>query len=131
MANKKMTVIAKYEAISAMLNGNYEGEWSKDEAVAFLQERVEQTRKKNAGGSGEKKLTPEQEANEAIKTRIMAVLTANGEPMNLGELMKQVEGIKSNQHISALVTQLKNAGLVVRSEVKGKAHFAPATATED
>ena len=124
MANKKMTVIAKYEAISAMLNNTYEGEWSKDEAVAFLQEKMEQTRKKNAGGTGEKKMTPEQEANEAIKTRIMEVLAANGAPMTLGDLMEQVDGIKSNQHISALVTQLRNAKLVVRSEVKGKAHYA-------
>lgn len=92
---------------------------------------MEQTRKKNAGGTGDKKLTPEQEANEAIKVRIMEVLTANEAPMTLGELMKRVDGIKSNQHISALVTQLKNAKLVVRSEVKGKAHFAPATTSED
>ena len=130
MSNKKMTVVEKFEAISAMLSGNYNGDFTVEQAVEFLSERVAQTKKKNAGGGGEKKLTPEQVANEAIKARIMEVLTANGAPMNLGELMKQVDGIKSNQHISALVTQLKNAHLVERTEVKGKAHFAPATTSE-
>lgn len=129
--NKKMTVVEKFEAISAMLNGNYNGDFTVEQAVEFLGERVAQTKKKNAGGGGEKKLTPEQVANEAIKARIMEVLTANGAPMTLGELMKQVDGIKSNQHISALVTQLKNAHLVERTGVKGKAHFAPATTSED
>ena len=45
-------------------------------------------------------------------------------------MMKSIEGIKSNQHISALVTQLKNAHKVVRVEVKGKAMFRLPTAEE-
>jgi DNA-binding transcriptional regulator GbsR (MarR family) len=38
------------------------------------------------------------------------------------EIQKAV-GIESNQKASALIRQLKEANLVVRSEVKGKAYF--------
>ena len=57
MANKKMTVVEKFTAIGEMLNGTYEGELTKEQALSFIKERIEQTRKKNASGSGEKKLT--------------------------------------------------------------------------
>ena len=130
MANKKMTVVEKFTAIGEMLNGTYEGELTKEQALSFIKERIEQTRKKNASGSGEKKLTPEQVANEGIKENILALLATATEPMSLGEMMKSIEGIKSNQHISALVTQLKNAHKVVRVEVKGKAMFRLPTAEE-
>lgn len=130
MANKKMTVVEKFTAIGEMLNGTYEGELTKEQALSFIEERIEQTRKKNASGSGEKKMTPEQIANEGIKENILALLATATEPMTLGEMMKSIEGIKSNQHISALVTQLKNAHKVVRVEVKGKAMFRLPTAEE-
>lgn len=130
MANKKMTVVEKFTAIGEMLNGTYKGELTKEQALSFIEERIEQTKKKNTSGSGEKKLTPEQVANEGIKENILALLATATEPMSLGEMMKSIEGIKSNQHISALVTQLKNAHKVVRVEVKGKAMFRLPTAEE-
>lgn len=130
MANKKkMTVVEKFEAIANMLAGNYTGEFTPEQAQEFLAERITQTQKKNASG-GEKKMTPEQVANEGIKNEILALLATATKPMNLGEMMKRIEGIKSNQHISALVTQLKNAHKVVRVEVKGKAHFRLPTAED-
>jgi DNA-binding transcriptional regulator GbsR (MarR family) len=41
------------------------------------------------------------------------------------DIMKMV-GLESNQKTSALVRQLKEAGLVIRSESKGKAYFKKA-----
>ena len=131
MANKKkMTVVEKFEAIANMLAGDYTGEFTREQAQEFLAERITHTRKKNASSTGDKKLTPEQVANEGIKDEILALLSTATEPMSLGEMMKRIEGIKSNQHISALVTQLKNTHKVVRVEVKGKAHFRLPTAEE-
>lgn len=129
MADKKkgLTVIEKYTAISEMLNGTYEGDFSTEQALAFLTERIEQTAKKNASRSenGEKKLTPTQKANEVAKDGIVAYLTAMGKPQTVADIMKYAECCvgKSNQWATQMLTQLRNENRVVRTEEKGKAYY--------
>ena len=123
MANK-MKVVDKFGAIKEMLNGNSVENFSVADAVAFLDERIAITEKKNANGTGERKPTKTQLENEGIKEQILVGLSA--EPMSIGDMQKNIPAVAemSNQKISALLTQLIKAHLVVRSEVKGKAHFA-------
>lgn len=129
MADKKkgLTVIEKYTAISEMLNGTYKGDFSIEQALAFLTERIEQTAKKNASRSenGEKKLTPTQQANEVAKDGIIAYLTATGKPQSVADIMKYAECCvgKSNQWLTQMLTQLRNENRVVRTEEKGKAYY--------
>ena len=68
----------------------------------------------------------EQIANIGVKETIVAVLGEIGVPATIGDLQKASAELAefSNQKISALLTQLVKGGSVVRSEVKGKAHFA-------
>jgi hypothetical protein len=124
MANK-LKVVDKFGAIKAMLNGEPVENFSVADAVAFLDERIAITEKKNANG-GERKPTKEQIANEGVKDTIMAVLGEIGVPATITDLQKASAelGAFSNQKISALLTQLVKGGAVVRTEVKGKAHFA-------
>ena len=130
MADKKkgLTVIEKYTAITEMLNGTYEGEFSTEQALAFLAERIEQTAKKNASRSaetGEKKLSPTQKANETAKDGIIAYLAKIGTAQAVADIMKYAtvcEG-KSNQWLTQMLTQLRNENRVVRTEVKGKAYY--------
>jgi hypothetical protein len=86
----------------------------------FLKQRAELHAKKNAS----RKPTKAQEENEAIKTKILALLE-DGKFYTITEIQKAM-GLESNQKTSALVRQLKDGGAVVRSEVKGKAYFAKA-----
>ena len=46
--------------------------------------------------------------------------------MTISEIMENCEGIAGlkNQRVSAIVTQLKNAGKVIRTEEKKKAYFS-------
>lgn len=124
---KKMNMVAKYEAIKAMLNGEQVENFSIKEAVEFIEGRIEQVNKKNAGG-GERKPTKTQLENEGVKSTILSTLSAIGVPATINEVQKSSAelGELSNQKISALLTQLVKAGAVVRTEVKGKAHFAVA-----
>lgn len=124
---KKMNMVAKYEAIKAMLNGEQVENFSINEAIEFIEGRIEQVNKKNAGG-GERKPTKTQLENEGVKETIVSALSAIGVPATIGEVQKSSAelGELSNQKISALLTQLVKAGAVVRTEVKGKAHFAVA-----
>ena len=136
MADKKkgLTVIEKYTAISEMLNGTYKGDFSTEQALAFLTERIEQTAKKNASRSenGEKKLTPTQKANEVVKEQLVEYLTKISKPQTVMDLMKYATCCtgKSNQYVTQMLTQLRNEGRVVRTEVKGKPYYGVPSAEE-
>lgn len=116
MANKK-TVVQMYEEILAIPTLTAEQK-------SFIEKRIEITRKKNANRSENAKPTKVQLENEGIKSVILSVMTT--EPMTIGSIVKANAELAqySNQKISALLTQLLKANAVVRTEVKGKAHYA-------
>ena len=110
---KKMTIIEQYEAII----GKVENVLSASE-IEFLKERAELHAKKNAS----RKPTKGQEENEEIKAQILDFMV-KGKAYTITNIQKGV-GLDSNQKTSALVRQLKEANLVVRTEEKGKAYFS-------
>ena len=117
MANKK-TVVEMFEEIKALPGLT-------QEQVEFLEKRIEITKKKNASGSGENaKPTKTQIENEGIKNTIVSVLTTT--PTTITDLIKSSADLASytNQKVSALLTQLLKERREVRTEVKGKAHYA-------
>ena len=126
---KKMKMVEKFGAIKAMLNGEKVENFSVADAMEFLDGRIDQVNKKNASGNGERKPTKTQLANEGVKATLVEVLTASGKPMTIADIQKANAEMAelTNQKISALLTQLVKANEVVRTEVKGKAHFALAT----
>lgn len=114
MANK-MTIAEKYEAIIKKAKGVL----SKED-IAFLEDRKDKHLAKNAT----KKMTKAQVENEEIKAEILEAMKLDNF-YTVTDIMKMV-GLESNQKTSALVRQLKDAGLVIRSESKGKAYFKKA-----
>jgi len=131
---KKMKVVDKFVAVKALLNGE-SADLSVAEALSFIDERIAITEKKNASGSNaDRKPTAKQLENEGIKEQILAFLATQPNPVPMGEIMKGI-GIESNQRVTALVSSMLTErkgevnpdGKIVRTEVKGKAHFALAT----
>ena len=112
---KKMTIVEMYEAIM----GKCEGVLSKEE-LEFLASRKDLVAKKNAT----RKPTKAQEENEGIKAQILEYMS-DGVSRTVTDIQKAV-GIETNQKASALVRQLKEADLLVRTESKGKAYFTKA-----
>ena len=126
MANKK-TVVEMYEEILAI-------EGLTDEQKTFLEKRIEITKKKNANRGENAKPTKTQMENEGIKPVILSALETIGSPVSITNLIKGTAELAdySNQKISALLTQLLKENKVVRTEIKGKAHYSlPAPVTED
>ena len=127
---KKMNMVEKFGAVKAMLNGEKVENFSIADALKFLDERIAQTEKKNASSNGERKPTKTQVENEGIKEKIVEFLQSAEKPVTIGEICKAI-GIESNQKVSALVSQMLTVrkgvpnpdGIVLRTEVKGKAHF--------
>lgn len=115
MANKKMT---KRDYFTAILS---KYPLTADEQ-AFIEHELELLAKKN---SSEKKPTAQQVANEGIKAAIVAGMTPN-RLYTITEIQKEIPECAemSNQKVSALVRQLKDAGLVVKTEDKRKAYFS-------
>ena len=111
----KLTIVEKYKAII----GKCEGILSESE-ISFLKERAELHAKKNAT----RKPTKAQTENEGVKENILAFMEI-GKAYTVTEIQKAM-GIESNQKASALIRQLKEANLVTRNEVKGKAYFTKA-----
>ena len=89
----------------------------------FIKHELELLERKNTSG-GEKKLTAAQLENEKLKEAILV----NMEPdrlYSISEMMKEFECISglTLPKVSALITQLKNVGKVIRIEEKRKAYF--------
>ena len=94
------------------------------EMVAFIDHEIELLTRKNARG-GSRAQTATQKANEQTKQDILATMEV-GEKYTIGELIKIVPNCQEFQtsKMSALVRQLKEAGLVERTEIKRRAYFS-------
>ena len=92
--------------------------------VEFIDHEVELLTKKN---STEKKPTAKQTANEGIKTEVLKFMGEDPTRLfTVTELTKEVPNLPEDMSVNrmtALLRQLKDAGLVERTEDKRKALF--------
>ena len=123
MATAKMTKKDMFNEIINLMNGKA-STVTNDEIINFCTHEIELLNKKSSSSSG--KPTKTQVENEKYKEDILATLTEVDRPMTISEIMENCEGIAGlkNQRVSAIVTQLKNAHKVVRTEEKKKAYFS-------
>ncbi len=70
------------------------------------------------------KPTKTQIANEGIKQEIIDILSRADEGMTVGEILKLLEGEYTTAKITALLTQLRKAEIVVREVDKKVARYA-------
>ena len=126
MANKK-TVVEKFEAIKAMLNGEVVADFTTEEAMKFLAERIEITKKKNANRSAEP--TPKQLEKMALETEIenavVSAMEADTE-YTASDLVKLIAraDVLNTQKLTPRLTALVEANKVVKSTVKGRTNYA-------
>ena len=118
----KMTYVKALEIAMKAVEDNKEV----TEKLTALKESIS---KKN---SAERKPTATQKANEEYKKAILSVMEV-GKKYTIYELMKEVVELAdlSNQRVSALVRQLKDSGLVERTEEKRKAYFSKKAVVEN
>jgi predicted transcriptional regulator len=92
------------------------------EEKAFVEHELELLAKKNAS---DRKPTAKQTANESVKTAILDGMTS-GRLYTVTEILKEIPECAdlSNQKVSALIGQLKDAGLVVKTEDKRKSYYS-------
>lgn len=120
----RITKSQRFYDIIALLNGEAVSHGTTPAiAQQFIEHEIELLAKKNAK-TGEKKLTPKQIENEGFKTRIvehLSTLPEDSMGITCTAIWKAVPEMTSNQHVSSLVRQLKDAKIVKVREVKGQA----------
>lgn len=96
--------------------------------VDFIQGRIDALAKKASA----KKPTKEQKANEVIKSQIVDLLSG-GDALTIGEIQKSVPEFAdlASQKITALVSQLVKADVLVRGVRDKKAVFSLAEDTAE
>ena len=122
---KKMTKRDYFSAIRSYIESSADakvGNIPVDEVLGFIDHEVDLLAKKN---SSEKKPTAQQTANEGIKSAILAGME-HGRLYTITDLQKSIPECAelSNQKVSALIRQLKDAGLIVKTEDKRKSYFS-------
>lgn len=111
---KKVTIKEQLVEVAEVLRGI-----DREDLATFIDGRIEVLDKKTAN----KKATAKQEENEALKGEILALMaTDKDKRFTVGELIKTF-GV-SSQKMSALLTQMVNAGTVVRTVEKKVAYFS-------
>jgi predicted transcriptional regulator len=108
-----------------MFNEILKGYGLSDEHKAFLEGRIAQLDKKSTSKSD--KPTATQKANAELKDKILAEME-EGKSYTISDMLKALPSCAdlSNQKVSAVMKQMVEAGLVVRSEDKRKAYFSKA-----
>ena len=93
-----------------------------DEQKEFIKGRIAQLDKKASSSSG--KQTATQKANAELKDKILAEMES-GKAYTISDMLKSLECCAelSNQKVSAVMKQLVEGNLVVRTEDKRKAFF--------
>lgn len=117
---KKVTKKENFRKIIEVLKAN-----GREDLVEVMQHEIELIDKKANSG----KMTKTQEANETIKELMIAEMTRIARPVSITDLLKESPELaekvgNSNQKVSALMTQLKNAKIVVRTQDKKTALFS-------
>ena len=91
-------------------------------ALAFIDHEVELLGRKSASN----KMTKTQKENVGVKALIHDALFEIAKPVTITELMANSAELKqySPQKVSALLSQMKKSGEVIRTEDKKKAYFS-------
>ena len=120
MAERKgLTIKAGFEKALALYR-----ELGDAEMVAFFEKRLEQNAKKS---TGERKLTPHQQENEAIKEGILSNMSI-GTIYSIADMLCTFDCFPETMtpnRLAALLSQLGSRGSqsIVRIEEKGKAFY--------
>lgn len=133
MADKKkgLTIVEKYDVVKAMLNGTYKGEVSVADMVAFIDERMAQTAKKNSAKGGEPTKAQKEKMAEhtAIENEVLSVMVADTK-YTVSDLVK-LTSVDSTQRLTPRLTALVDNGKVAKTEDKGRSYYTLVVASDD
>lgn len=116
MANTKITIAEHYDRIVAILEGK--ATVTEDDKKFILDRKEKHTAKSSSISKAQAENAKTNEELVDKFTKFMKV----GTEYTVSDFMKEFD--LSNQKVTYLLTKMKNADLISRTEKKGKAYFA-------
>ena len=120
MAEKKITKRERYTELLGLSDV-----MARPELVEFIEHELELLARKNTTSTGEKKMSAVQKANEELKASIYDEMEEN-RLYTVTEMTKELpccDGLSTSK-VSAMVTQMKDAGLVAKTVEKRKTYYS-------
>ena len=116
---EKMTINKQFEGVRTFLIDN----GAPAEMVAFIDNRMEQTKRKNSSRSN--KPTKAQVENAQLAEIVKNAMATN-DAYTVSEIQALVPEVRtlSNQRVTSVLGFMKDAGIVRREVVKGRAYFS-------
>ena len=131
MAKEKMTLKDNFEVVKAMLAGTYKGEVTKEQAIAFIDNRMEQVAKKNSTKSGEPTKAQKEKMAEytAIENEVLSVMVADTK-YTVSDLVK-LTSVESTQRLTPRLTALVENCKVAKTEDKGRSYYSRVVVSDE
>ena len=122
-----LTAIRDYIAENHVVDGEDFQGLPSDALVEKLNAMILSIEKKKSHTSEKDKVKAEE--NNRAREIILDVLSGRDAALSIAEIYEDSEELKnllnnSNQRITSILTKMKNEGYIVRTEVKGKAHYS-------
>lgn len=128
MANKR-TVVEHYDAIKALLNGETVEGYTLNDALAFIDTRIDITQRKKNAKRENAEPTPKQRekmaADTAIENAVIAIMADNTNytPSDLVKLLGMAE-VPNTQKLTPRLTALVDSGRIIKSTEKGRSVYS-------
>ena len=120
MAEKKITKRERYTELLGLSDV-----MARPELVEFIEHELELLARKNTTATGEKKLSAVQKANEELKASMYDEMEENRlyTATELANELPCCDGLTTSK-VSAMLTQMKDVGLVARTVEKRKSYYS-------
>lgn len=125
---KKITKKEMFNALAVLVNSVEEADpnavFNEEISLSMMRDFVEHEIELLENKSNSRKNSAKNSENERVKENILRVMAEIGKPVRLSELIAKEPALGSQNKVNAMLTQLKNDGVVIRTLDKKAAYFS-------
>lgn len=125
---KKITKKEMFNALAVLVNSVDEADpnavFNEEISLSMMRDFVEHEIELLENKSNSRKNSAKNSENERVKENILRVMAEIGRPVRLFELINKEPALGSQNKVNAMLTQLKNDGVIIRTIDKKAAYFS-------
>lgn len=125
---KKITKKEMFNALVVLVNSVEETDpnavFNEEISLSMMRDFVEHEIELLENKSNSRKNSAKNSENERVKENILRVMAEIGKPVRLSELLIKEPALGSQNKVNAMLTQLKNDGVIIRTIDKKAAYFS-------
>ena len=125
---KKITKKEMFNALAILVNSVEKADpntvFNEEISLSMMRDFVEHEIELLENKSNSRKNSAKNSENERVKENILRVMAEIGKPVRLSELITKEPALGSQNKVNAMLTQLKNDGVIIRTIDKKAAYFS-------